>query len=239
MKRCAIVIPTYCESENIASLCEHILEFCPNAKIIVVDDSPDMKTVHTIECLTDDRVSVTHREEKGGRGSAVILGINQILPGCYDYILEMDADFSHPPQQIPELVEYACANKLDLVIASRYRDGSKILNWQLSRRIFSKCANFLAKTLLRVPSTDYTNGFRLYSSAAAQEVVKSCGKYGSGFIALSEILVNLYYRGYKVGEVSTIFVNRVRGKSSLSRKEIMGAIKGLFLIWRLKRELAQ
>lgn len=239
MKKLAVVIPAYCESENIAQLCEKILEACPEANVVVVDDSPDMGTVEAVRRLGDARVAVQHREGKGGRGSAVIVGISQLLGGGYDYILEMDADFSHPPSQIPEIVAYAVKHQLDLVIASRYRAGSQILNWELQRRIFSKCANFLAKTLLRVPASDYTNGFRLYSNKAAHEVVKSCGKYGSGFIALSEILVNLYYRGYKIGEVSTIFVNRVRGQSSLSKKEIMGALKGLMLIWRLKRELAK
>ena len=137
------------------------------------------------------------------------------------------------------MIKQAEEEKLDLLIASRYLRESKILNWPLSRRIFSKCANFLARIVLQVPVHDYTNGFRLYSKSAAVELVQTCGKLGSGFIALSEILVNLYYRKYAIREVSTIFVNRIRGESSLSRKEIWNALMGLKRIYQLKRQLSR
>lgn len=239
MKKIAVIIPAYGESENIVSLCKEILVHYSNADILIVDDSPDHLTVDAIEKFAHPQVRIVHRDTKGGRGSAVISGISQCINGPYDYFLEIDADFSHPPAQIPALVKQAEDEKLDLLIASRYLRVSKILNWPISRRIFSKCANFLARALLQVPVHDYTNGFRLYSRRAAVELVQTCGKLGSGFIALSEILVNLHYRQYVIGEVSTIFVNRIRGESSLSRKEIWNALMGLKRIYQLKRQLSK
>jgi dolichol-phosphate mannosyltransferase len=150
----------------------------------------------------------------------------------------MDADFSHPPQQIPELVRFAEERDADLVIASRYLPESRISNWPLSRRIFSRLSNFLARRVLSVPVRDYTNGFRCYSRRATELIVATCGSRGSGFIALSEILVSIYYRGMRVVETPTHFVNRVRGQSSLNRREIANALHGLFKIYGLKRELS-
>jgi dolichol-phosphate mannosyltransferase len=237
MKKIAVVIPAYCESENIVDICKEILVCVPNANVVVVDDSPDLLTVKAIHEYAHPQVQVIRRESKGGRGSAVIEGIKRQVDGAYDYYLEIDADFSHPPKQIPELIAYAEKNKLDLLIACRYLNGSQILNWPLTRRVFSKCANLLARTVLKVPVSDYTNGFRLYSKRAAIELTNTCGKLGSGFIALSEILVNLHYRQYKIGEVPTIFVNRIRGQSSLTRKEISNALIGLRRIYQLRKRL--
>jgi len=235
MKKIGIVIPAYRESANIANLCQDILS--RYADILVVDDSPDDSSVRSIEALARPEIRIIHRSAKRGRGDAVFLGINQLLKGDYEYFLEMDADFSHAPKEIPFLASYLEEHRLDMVIASRYLAGSRILNWNISRKVFSRCSNFLAKSLLQVPVSDYTNGFRLYSRPAADELAKTCGKLGSGFIALSEILVNLYYRGYKIGDVPTIFVNRVRGQSSLSREEILNALFGLYRVWRLKVQL--
>jgi len=239
MKKIAIVIPAYGESENIVGLCKEILSCYSNAEILIVDDSPDNLTVDAVKLFSHPQVSLRHRDEKGGRGSAVLFGIGQCVNGPYDYFLEIDADFSHPPAQIPSLIAHAQNQNLDLLIASRYLDDSKIINWPLSRRIFSRCANFLAKALLQVPVSDYTNGFRLYSKKAAAELVNTCGKLGNGFISLSEILVNLYYRQYSIGEVPTVFVNRIRGESSLSFKEIWNAVVGLKRIYQLKRQLSK
>lgn len=233
----AVIIPAYCESENIIELCTEIIIFAPNANIIIVDDSPDELTMQKVKTYAHPQVQITHRSTKNGRGSAVIEGIKQMIHGDHDFFLEIDADFSHPPSQIPDLIAYLKENNLDLLIASRYLKDSQILNWPLSRRIFSRCANRLTKYFLKVPVSDYTNGFRLYSKTATNELLNSCGKLGSGFIALSEILVNLHYRDYKIGEVPTIFKNRIRGQSSLSIKEIWNAIVGLNKIYKLKRTL--
>ena len=234
-----IVIPTYREQDNICALILAVLKAVPNSEIIVVDDSPDLETVKAVESLHLRNVAVVHRAEKGGRGSAVLVGIDQLIKKSCLTIVEMDADFSHPPNQIAQLLAVQSEKNLDLLIASRYLPGSTILNWPYSRRIFSRSSNWLARLLLGVPISDYTNGFRVYSRSAAQLILNTCGKLGKGFISLSEILVNLYYRGYKVSEVPTIFTNRLRGESSISTSEISNAAVGLLQIFRLKRKLTK
>jgi len=232
-----VVIPSYLEGANITKLIAAIEQFCPYSKIVVVDDSPGDETVDAVDAMNLESVHTIHRSEKGGRGSAVIEGISWVLSQGCNWVIEMDADFSHPPSQLPELLKEAKAKKLDLLIASRYLPASRIDNWPLSRRIFSKCSNTLARTLLQVPIHDYTNGYRVYSKSAANIVLSTCGRLGKGFIALSEILVNVYYRGLTVGEVPTNFTNRIRGQSSLNSSEITNAFVGLFRILKLKLEL--
>ena len=232
-----IVIPSYLEGANITKLITAIGQFCPGAKIVVVDDSPNTTTVDAVNAMKLSNVHSIHRKEKGGRGSAVIEGIRWALNQGCNWVIEMDADFSHPPSQLPELLSEAKNKRLDLLIGSRYLPTSKIENWPLSRRIFSKCANTLARVLLQVPIHDYTNGYRVYSKTAANLVLATCGKLGKGFIALSEILVNVYYRGLAVAEVPTNFTNRIRGQSSLNSSEITSALLGLFKILKLKLEL--
>lgn len=232
-----IVIPAYKEADNIANLIREILQHIPQAEIIVVDDSPDLTTQEAVEKLGLPHAQVVHRTAKGGRGSAVLEGVRRLLAvGCAQ-ILEMDADFSHPPSQIPALLQESRDRQLDLLIASRYLPASQIHNWPLTRRVFSKCSNILARMVLAVPIVDYTNGYRVYSRGAAEVITTTCGKEGRGFIALSEILVNLHYRGLKIGETPTVFVNRLRGESSVNYQEIKNALTGLFKIYFLKRRL--
>ncbi|MGZ3698297.1 MAG: glycosyltransferase, partial [Bdellovibrionota bacterium] len=200
-------------------------------------DSPDLATVQAVEGLKLAQVQVIHRTTKGGRGSAVLEGIAWHIAHGAQQILEMDADFSHPPTQIPELLAHASEKGIDLLIASRYLPTSAILNWPLTRRLFSKCSNILARTLLQVPIRDYTNGYRVYSRRCAEMIVEHCGRMGKGFISLSEILVNTYYRGFQVGEVPTIFKNRLRGESSVNYAEVKNALSGLFEIYGLKQKL--
>jgi len=232
-----VVIPSYLEGANITKLITAIRQFCPGSKIVVVDDSPNTETVDAVNGMKLSQVHTIHRKEKGGRGSAVIEGIQWILNQGCNWVIEMDADFSHPPSQLPGLLNEAKTKRLDLLIASRYLPTSQITNWPLTRRIFSKCSNTLARTLLQVPVHDYTNGYRVYSKGAANLVLSSCGKLGKGFIALSEILVNVYYRGMAVSEVPTQFTNRIRGQSSVNTSEITSALFGLFRILKLKLEL--
>jgi dolichol-phosphate mannosyltransferase len=237
MGNVGIVIPSYNESECIGALVHEIFMHVPHALITIVDDSPDDKTKSVVLGLQNPKVHFIKRTKKGGRGSAVLEGIKDLLSKGCDPIVEMDADFSHPPAQMPQLLQYFDSSQLDMLIASRYLPASKITNWPLSRRIFSKFSNKLAKTVLRIPVSDYTNGYRFYSSAAANHIVETCGKCGKGFIALSEILVNVFCAGMKIGEFPTHFVNRVRGESSLNHREITNAITGLVNIYFLKNNL--
>ena len=149
----------------------------------------------------------------------------------------MDADFSHNPAELKRNIIFFFNNSLDLLIGSRYLKRSKIINWGLSRRIFSSLANFLARNLLQIPITDFTNGFRIYSRRSAQKIVNDCGKIGDGFIVLSEILVVLYLNNFKISEIHSKFVNRIRGESSVGFKLVLQSFIGLIKLYLKKRKL--
>ncbi|MCM2282478.1 MAG: polyprenol monophosphomannose synthase [Bdellovibrionaceae bacterium] len=233
-----VVIPSFREAENIARLVTTVRGTRYSPGVVVVDDSPDEETVKAMQPLTceGEQVHCIHRKAKGGRGSAVLDGLRYALSRGADIVLEMDADFSHPPEQIDELVGLVATDQADMVIGSRYISGSRILNWPISRRIFSKSSNWLAKLVLGVPVADYTNGFRCYSQKAAQEILEKVDGSRKGFIMLSEVLVRIHLANYRIHEVSTCFVNRVRGESSLSVREISGAFMGLWQISALQRQ---
>ena len=124
----------------------------------------------------------------------------------------MDADFSHDPAELKRNINFFFNNSLDLLIGSRYLKRSKIINWSLSRKILSSLANFLARNLLQIPVTDFTNGFRIYSRRSAKKIINNCGKIGDGFIILSEILVILHLNNFKINdtinEINTYYTLR-------------------------------
>ena len=226
-----IIIPSYNEKENIEKLVSEIKKIKQVTKIIIVDDSKD-----GLNEIKSNKVIIINRRKKLGRGSAIIEGINLAIKNKQsDVFIEMDADFSHSPSELPQLIKIFAKKKLDLLIASRYLRNSKISNWGLNRIIFSRFSNILAKILLRIPITDYTNGYRIYSRKSAELISKNCGKIGDGFIVLSEILMHIYYNNYKIDEYKTTFKNRVRGKSSVSIKEIVNSFLGLFKIFFLRK----
>jgi dolichol-phosphate mannosyltransferase len=232
-----VVIPTYKEADNIARLIRDVRDAVPGIMVIVVDDSPDESTMAAVAPLRGRDVTAVHRPGKGGRGSAVLAGMRQLLLEGAGTIVEMDADHSHRPSELPALLARARERELDLLIASRYLADSRIEDWPLTRRLFSGAANRLARRVLGVPVRDYTNGYRVYSRRAAELVVERCGRAGTGFIALSEILVTLHYSGMRVGEVPSVFVNRARGESSVTAREIASAWIGLWKTFKLRRRL--
>lgn len=232
-----IIIPTYKEAENIGALIRELRAVIPECSIVVVDDSPDPDTERAVERVADPNTRLIRRETKDGRGSAVLVGLKIHLKSGCQRIVEMDADFSHHPSELPGLLDAMDEKGVDMLIASRYLSESRIVNWPWTRLVFSRSSNRLARALLRVPVHDYTNGYRVYSREAAETVADTCGRIGRGFIPLSETLVNLYYRGFRVGEVATVFVNRVRGESSVTFSEVRNAFFGLLRIWRMRRRL--
>ncbi len=232
-----VVVPAYKERESIAQLVTEIRAHVASVEIVVVDDSPDMSTVEALASLPQAGLRVIHRTSKGGRGTAVIEGLTYLRDLKVDYAVEMDADFSHAPSQIPQLIEYSIAQRTDLLIASRYIPGSRIENWPVSRRVLSYVSNLVARAALRVPVSDYTNGFRVYSTRAIDVIIGHCGHLGKGFVNLSEILVNVYYRDLRVAQVPTVFINRLRGESSMSFQEFSSAVVGVYKIRLLKNQL--
>ena len=222
-----VVIPTYNERDNIGALCEELLSRPERPDVLVVDDnSPDGTAAEAEEVARryPGRLHVLRREGKGGRGGAVLAGFAWGSGGGYDYFFEMDADYSHHPGELPLFLE--AARGADVVVGSRYLPASRIVNWPRARRFFSKLANSYARFFLRIPITDYTNGYRCYSRAAV-EALDAGAVDASGYVVLSEVAYQLYRRGFRFADVPTEFVNRRRGESNLSPSEILSAFVGV------------
>ena len=235
-KNIGIVIPTFNEENNIVKLIKTIKSKFKDSLIVIVDDSLHKKIWHLIK-KNKLKVSYIYRGKKLGRGSAVRVGLKKLLKNKkIKFFVEMDADFSHNPVELPKNINYFYKNSLDLLIGSRYLKKSKIINWSLSRRIFSFLANYLARNLLKIPISDFTNGYRIYSKNSVKKIIKNCGKVGGGFIMLSEILVELHINNFKIREIESIFVNRERGESSVNLKLILVSLLGLIKLYFNKKK---
>ncbi|OGD83061.1 hypothetical protein A3A54_00265 [Candidatus Curtissbacteria bacterium RIFCSPLOWO2_01_FULL_39_62] len=227
----AIVIPTYNEVNNIKKLIDQIFSINKNLNVIVVDDNSPDGTAKAVNVLKKRHIklSLIKRKGKGGRGSAVVEGFKHVYKNRdIKLFIEMDADFSHRPEEIKKLVEKS--KKFDVVIGSRYLKNSKIFGWSIGRKVFSKIANLYCRLVLGVPISDYTNGFRCYSKRTAKKLISANFK-SKGYILLSEIAYFLHRQGYSFGEVPTVFRNRVRGKSNFSLSEVK---ESLIAIPRIK-----
>jgi len=226
----AVVIPTFNEKENIKRLINEISGLNLNVQIFVVDDNSADRTAGEVEEIEkkNKNVKLILRVNKRGRGSAVIDGFKEALKDKKtEYFFEMDADFSHDPNDIPRFLEKI--KNYDIVIGSRYLPGSEIINWPIERHIFSAIANFYARLILGVPISDYTNGYRCYKREVLEKIdfnkIKS-----SGYIVLSEMAYSIKKAGFKFGEIPVVFVNRKRGKSNLRLKEIIEAFTSVLRI---------
>jgi dolichol-phosphate mannosyltransferase len=223
------ILPCYNEYENIFILINQIKKVIKNPLIVVVDDSSNDDIKKKIKKYK--KVKYFKRIQKSGRGTAVILGMKKILKENIDLIVEMDTDLSSHPRELPKNFKHFKKNNLDLLVMSRYLKKSVIKNWPVRRRVFSILSNKLAQFLLGVNVSDYTMGYRIYSRRAANHVVRNCGKVGSGFIVLSEILAELNSNNFKIGDVPTVFTNREKGKSSVNLKLVYQSLIGLFKIY--------
>ncbi|MDI6736555.1 MAG: polyprenol monophosphomannose synthase [bacterium] len=198
---------------------------------MVDDTSPDGTGEVADELVSRfSQVTVIHRKGKGGRGGACMEGFKYALGQNFDYIFEMDADFSHHPGDIPIMLEKI--KGCDVVIGSRYLKESKIVDWGIERTIFSRFANFYARMILGIPTSDYTNGYRCYRRAVLEDI--DWDKIGArGYIVLSEMAYQIFQKGYTFGEVPIVFVNRRRGESNLTLKEIINAFVSVLRVkWK-------
>lgn len=233
MKKFAIIIPTYMEKENLTHLLPLLVKLYPSAFIIVVDDASNDTTFSFVQQFSakHPQLFLLSRKKKLGRGSAVLAGFQKAQKiGKIDYFLEMDADFSHDPQEISSLL--AKANPRTVIIGSRYLPGSRIINWPKTRKVLSLLANLYTRLILQIPINDYTNGFRLYPKEAIKVILESLIRE-KGYAALSEIAFLLYKRGFSFVEVPTTFVNRQRGKSNTNLGEYLQSLTAIIKI-RLK-----
>ncbi len=229
-----VVIPTFNEAPNIARLALALRALSPGLGITVVDDgSPDGTGQVAEEAASRlGPMKVIHRSGKAGRGSACLEGFKLALKDPkVDYVIEMDADFSHDPKELPEMLKAIEEGRADIVVRSRYESESRIVDWSVARRVFSRLANLFARTLLGIPISDYTNGYRAYSRQAV-ESIDLAQVAASGYIVLSETAYQLHLKGLRFLCLPTVFVNRRRGQSNLSLREIWGAFQGVVSLRR-------
>ena len=239
-KKIGIIIPAFNEHENIVYLIKKIRKVI-SSKIIIIDDSSNNFTKNKINNLLEKNIIYIQRKKKLGRGSAVLHGLKNL---CYknkkiEYFIEMDADLSHNPLELNEKIQIFMSRKLDLLISSRYMKNSKIKNWTLQRKILSKISNILANLIIKAPVTDYTNGYRMYSKKAALLILKKCINSKNDFILLSEIILILYINKLRISEKSTIFVNRIKGKSNVNFILIAKSFFGLINLFFIKKKFIQ
>lgn len=226
----AVVIPTYNEKESLPRLMRELLELPVNIEIVVVDDnSPDGTGAIADDFAADHaQVRVVHRSGKLGLGTAYVAGFRQALAGGADRVVTMDADFSHNPRYIPNLV--ALCERYDLAIGSRYVPGGGIdANWGFHRKLLSAAANRFARTLLGLRAHDCTAGFRCYRAAVLRSIPLDDIR-SNGYSFLVEMLYLCQSRGYSIGETPILFEDRREGTSKISQVEI---VKGVRTVVRL------
>lgn len=212
-----VIIPTYNEKENIEKIIKTVLSLDGNFHILVVDDgSPDgtANIVKELQGQFSESLYILERREKSGLGSAYIAGFNWAIDKGYEYIFEMDADFSHNPQDLPRLYA-ACSGGADLAIGSRYCKGISVINWPIGRVIMSYYASTYVRKVLGMKIFDTTAGFKCYKKRVLESIDFNRIKMrGYGFQI--EMKYNAYKLGYKIEEVPIIFIDRTEGTSKMS-----------------------
>ena len=219
----AVVLPTYCESENIESLIRELQELKLNLFIVVIDDSSPDRTAKIVKKLQEEYANIflLIRPKKLGLGTAITTAFRFILAlkKQPDYIVTMDADYSHNPRDIPRLIEVAKEGN-DLVIGSRYCQGGKIVGWHRMRWLISRLANLIASLVIRGRIHDCTSGLRCYSKRYVKKVLPHL--HSQTYEIQIETVKQAQLRGFCVKEIPIIFENRKQGKSKLTKSELQG-----------------
>jgi len=228
-----IIIPTYNEKENIGKLIEEILKLNRDFHILIIDDNSPDGTGRIAEGLAKkhSEVSVIHRRGKLGLGTAYISGFKYALENNYDLIFTMDADFSHEPKYLIDLLEKA--KEYDLIIGSRYIEDGGIQNWPLHRLILSRGANFYVRMVTRLPIFDSTGGFNCYRREVLEKIDLDT-IISDGYAFQIEMKYRWWKKGFSIKEVPITFIERTRGTSKISKRIIFQAF---FLVWKLRLSL--
>ena len=231
--KCTAVIPTYNERQNIGELIEQVLALGPEFHIVVVDDNSPDGTGELLRGIQErnGRVRVIHRAGKSGLGTAYMDGMTFALADGADYVVQMDADFSHSPACLPQFLSTAEETGADVVIGTRYASGGRIRNWPLARHVLSRVGNFYTRLLLGSTFSDYTSGFMLHRASALRDL-PFCEFAGSNFAFLLEMKTEYGRRGLCTVEVPIEFVNRTRGASKIAPHIVWEAFRIVLHIYR-------
>lgn len=231
MNRALVCIPTYNEADNLEPITQAVLQAEPRVDILVVDDNSPDGTGKIADSLAakEPRIRVLHREKKEGLGRAYLAAFRWALAEGYEYIIEMDADFSHDPRYLPALLDAAEAGA-DLVLGSRYVTGGGTVNWGIGRQVISKGGSLYARTILGVGVHDLTGGFKCFN----RRVLEGIGLdqvQSTGYAFQIELTYRTLKKGFTVREIPIVFEDRRVGQSKMSRKIFLEA---LTMVWKLR-----
>ncbi|MBU0713305.1 polyprenol monophosphomannose synthase [bacterium] len=225
-----VIIPTYNEKENIKTVIEKLENLNIDLDILIIDDNSPDGTGAIIKGLqkSHKNISMIERPDKMGLGTAYVKGFRWALDKGYQYILEMDADLSHNPEDVPHLID-ACKKGADLVIGSRYCDGVNVINWPIKRLLLSYGANLYTRIITRMPVKDATAGYKCFNRKVLESIdldrIKS-----SGYSFQIEMNFRAWKKGFNISEVSIIFIERSEGHSKMSKDIVWEAV---FMVWKL------
>jgi dolichol-phosphate mannosyltransferase len=223
-ERALVVIPTYNEAANLPQLVPQVLAQDPRLEVLIVDDASPDGTGQLADSLAqrEPRVHVLHREGKLGLGTAYIAGFRWALEQGYDYVFEMDADFSHDPAHLKEFLKAAVS--ADLVLGSRYLGGRvTVVNWPIARLMLSYWANVYARWVTGLRIWDLTGGFKCFRTKVLQAIDLSQVR-SNGYAFQIEMSVRAWRKGFKLAEVPIVFVDRTEGQSKMNRRIVREAI---------------
>jgi len=229
-----VIIPTYNEIENIDAIIRAVFDLKKSFHVLIVDDnSPDGTSQHVIAMQKEfpNELHLEVRKEKSGLGTAYIHGFKWAIKKEYDYIFEMDADFSHNPSDLLRLYT-ACANGADVSVGSRYKKGVNVVDWPLYRVLLSYGASFYVKMITGMRVHDPTAGFVCYKRHVLENINLDSVRF-VGYAFQIEMKFRAYLKKYKIEEVSIIFRDRVKGKSKMSTSIIGEAVFGV-LVMKIK-----
>ena len=225
-----IIIPTYNELENLPKLLPEVLSKDENINVLIVDDNSPDGTAGFVErqMKVDNRIHLIKRPSKQGLGTAYIAGFKYALQNNFQIIFEMDADFSHDPKEIPRFLDEI--KNSDVVLGSRYINGVNVINWPLRRLLLSSFANLYTRIITGLPVYDATGGYKCFNRKVLEAIdldrVKS-----NGYAFQIEMTFKAWKKGFKVKEIPIIFVDRVKGKSKMSKKIVREAVT---MVWKLR-----
>jgi len=231
--RTLVIIPTYLEADNITVVLGKVREAAPHADVLVVDDSSPDGTADLAKAANEDlgQIDVLSQPEKGGLGVAYRAGFNRAFADGYEVIVQMDADLSHPPEKLPELLA-RIDEGADVAVGSRYVKGGSTPHWPRRRRVLSRIGNTYASTVLGLGVHDATAGFRAYRTSVLQSIGAGETK-ATGYGFQVELAYLAHRQGATIVEVPIMFMDRVRGESKMSW-HIIGEAMSLVTWWAFR-----
>jgi dolichol-phosphate mannosyltransferase len=234
MNPALVCIPTYNERDNLEAITQAVLAAEPRVDILVVDDnSPDGTGKLADELAAKEpRIQVLHREKKQGLGRAYLHAFRWALERGYQFIIEMDADFSHDPKYLPIFLDQAMGGA-DVVLGSRYVPGGGTVNWGLGRKIISRGGSLYARTILGVKVRDLTGGFKCFRRQVLESLDLEA-VHSSGYAFQIELTYRALRKGFSITEVPIVFEDRRVGQSKMSRKIFLEAVT---MVWKLRATL--